>query len=322
MQQNAKGIVKAIRSLSRNNHSNEVEKERKWKNFHDWMLLLVNSVIIALSFLLYKQAVRQNDIAERNLRFADSSLRIAERTIADTRKSIDLSDSVFQFSKKEANESRKDFLSQLNVAERAATAAVLSARALDSSYKIAKSGIELTKSSIDITTSNILLTQRNYEQQNRAYIFLNSVIYDTLRTVIPSSIVINLKNAGKTPAQIISAVSNVRFDTTFYSNVPYLKSMLIDFNLYLAAENTFNVIINLPLLKKDELELIKSNRLMLRVDGEVLFKDVVVNRLFSYVFSFNLLDNGRFKTSKFNNTVREVKDEREWYLVAGRIIDK
>ena len=151
----------------------EKSKHDFWANWISFGNLLLTIAVFVITFLLFKQAVRQNSIAEGNLSLA---VRQFDRTLAENRSA-------------KIEQNKKDVEDAVNRRNQL----VLDSESTQAQIK-----------SVNAQTLALKQSQKDFELENRPFIIATKIRADTTFPQNKLTISFDLINEGKFPAKILS----------------------------------------------------------------------------------------------------------------------
>ncbi|HEY1020403.1 MAG TPA: hypothetical protein VGE25_15465 [Sediminibacterium sp.] len=160
---------------------------------------------------------------------------------------------------------------------------------------------------------SLIITQNNFTIQNRAYVFLNGVEIDSIKPYKPEVGRISVKNFGKTPALLLNSVINFTIDTTVFNSERRYPAENINYiNIYIPENGEYSIPFKFIGMGDELFQSVINNKHFFIVYGEILFRDIATAKLYTYIFSFRILNNKRFAPTPNNNLVYEISSVDKW----------
>ena len=256
-----------------------------------------------ITLFLFRQATRQNDISEKNIKLADSSAKAARISAIAAQRTVDYMDSTFKLTKESMTSSDSNFIKTLNLTQKSVEASIKSASLADSAFNLNKTGLKLTASIFEI--------------DNRAVVYFDEMILNSFEIGKSISVQIGIKNYGKSPAYFRSIRTAIRFDTaSFYNDFSYTPTEKKYINLLCTQQNGIGTPVASPIvLDSLMINAINSGWLKVYFHGELFYVDISSNRKMVYMFSMRLRTNKRFELMNIHNGFFEVTDPRDLKLL-------
>ncbi len=298
-------IYKNFRRISEENASNSKEKNErttqyeKWGTWSDRIGVAVNIVLAAITLLLFSQAIRQNNISEKNIALADSSAKAARLSAIAAQRTVDYADSSFKLTKESILSGDENFSKSLEMTRKSVLAANRSAALSDSAFNLNKQALNLTA--------------KNFEIDNRAIVYFDKMDIAPIEIGKPIQAQITFQNFGKAAAFLVSLRTKISFDTSNnFANFSYTAFEKSYVNL-LVPQNKW---LSIPLtssIKIDSLlnQLINSDIIKVFIHGELFFEDIATRKKILYSYCMKMSPNRTFSIMNRHNDLTEITNPRD-----------
>ena len=279
----------------------------------------VQAFSIIITLFLFREVIRQNKIAERSTVLADSSAMQAKRSADAAQRSVDYADSAFKLAQLTFNSSDSTSKITLELSKRSLQAQMKYSNISESNFLMTAKyaaradsnylkSIGIASNSLDISKESIKLVQKNFEIENKPYILFNNIKLDSIGIDRPQQITVFIKNFGKIPALILYTKTGIMLDTSLDpKTLNYDKENVGYFNIFIPTGAEIELPYKTFLVARDLYMSLLAQKEYLFVYGEVLYKDNVTSKTYSYVYCMRILNNRRFAPTPFNNVTYEIK---------------
>lgn len=283
--------------------------------------VFVNAILALITISAVKIALDANNSSDNN--FA-KALAEGKKSADASIKSANAAENTLNVTKEAIKSSNENFIKSLEQYSKVADAAKKSSDISEKQFELTKTYSRRADSnyvkSLNIATTTLLtsqqsliITQNNFTIQNRAYVFLNGVEIDSIKPYKPEVGRISVKNFGKTPALLLNSVINFTIDTTVFNSERRYPAENINYiNIYIPENGEYSIPFKFIGMGDELFQSVINNKHFFIVYGEILFRDIATAKLYTYIFSFRILNNKRFAPTPNNNLVYEISSVDKW----------
>lgn len=262
-------------TIKANDISKGANKIAFWSNVLSLLLFIITLIVGWISFFQYKSSI--------------SASQIAQKTFEITKRYNDSSLAIQQRTFKENN---ADGIKR---------------------NKIDSENSQSAAKSIDAQINTLNETQKEFDIENRPFIQIIDIGFDTLASGKNVVISYNIRNYGKQPVKILNSKIQVIYwysrGKPPVSNEGYSNQII---NSYLGGGVNFGIKTNTMLLTKTDSVAIKNGIRVFYINGIMPFRNVVNNKESKYLYTYKVYYiNGKLSADGIRDTTIEIPKKRQ-----------
>jgi len=151
--------------------------------------------------------------------------------------------------------------------------------------------------------------KKQFDLENRPLVILIKSHADTIKEMVPINDTLIIKNVGKAPAYFIYARFGHSLDTILNpQKLTYSDTIATEPNRFIESNATFTFLYKGVLNNSKFYSYISTGKILLHNFGEVVYKDIVSGKKYSYKFSVRILSNGQTQPTRIGDKVEEIKE--------------
>lgn len=281
------------------------KKNNKWGSWTERINILINAILAFVTYLLFQEAIKQNEVAQISANAASTAVKQTEKSMQQAADSDSVNQVQLKKSTAIADSSMKAQIELADATKKQIDIMRYYSEKSDSNYIKA---IQIANNQLLLNQQGLIMQRNNFENENRAYLYFDELLFDTLKVGKNIAGSITIKNYGKSPAFINQTIFGISFSYT-----PILDTTLYEINnskrldIILTPNDRQQFPIKWVQITKEDLDLFKQEKLFYFYHGEVYYSELITDKKFVFAFCYKMnWDGRRFSVNPKWNFIKQL----------------